>query len=178
MINNQTTGAIASNLLAKHDQSLSPIEVQKAQELEYLQNLEWAVRHAQKKVECGDIKGHEACKDRLPMEGSFFVSVLLKKEKLLENVLRNYFIPTKVCPTPSYDQTLYRYDDHKESIEFVWVIPDRETCLTFKENANIIVPSEQGLLKCVLDFYDGTYFRMMKKFNGENISLGVALEGN
>lgn len=178
LIDHKTTGAIASELLNKHDQQLSPIEVQKAQEQEYLQNLEWAVRHAQKKVDCSDIAGHDACKDRLSLDGSFFVSVLLKKEKLLENVLRNYFVPTKSCPTPTYDQTLYRYDAQKESIEFIWVIPDRETCEIFKENAKIIVPAEQGLLKCVLDFYAGTYYHMMKKFNGEKMALGIALEGN
>lgn len=175
--NNKTTGAIASELLSKHDQSLNPQEIQKAQEQEYLQNLEWSVRHAQKKVDCSSIDGHDACKDRAAMEGSFFVSVLLKKEKLLENVLRNYFIPTKTCPTPSYDQTLYRYDDQKESIEFVWVIPDKDTCEIFRENASIIVPEERGLLKCVLDFYDGVYFRMAKKFNGEKMTRGVQLEG-
>ena len=173
----KTTGAIASELLSKHDQNLNPQEVQRAQEEEYLRNLEWAVRHAQKRVDCSSIKDHDQCKDRLALEGSFFVSVLLKKEKLLENVLRNYFIPTKTCPTPTYDQTLYRYDGNKESIEFIWVIPDRDTCETFKENITIIVPEERALLKCILDFYDGTYYRMMKKFNGEKMELGIALEG-
>lgn len=177
-MNHRTTGAIASELLNKHDQSLSPQEVQKAQEQEYLQNLEWAVRHAQKKVDCSAIDGHTACADRIALEGSFFVSVLLKKEKLLENVLRNYFVPTKNCPTPTYDQTLYRYDDKKESIEFVWVIPDRETCEIFRENITKIVPEERALLKCILDFYDGTLYKMAKKFNGEKMTLGVQLEGN
>lgn len=172
-----TVGTVASKLLAKHDYDLNPQEVQKAQELEYLQNLEWAVLHAQKKVDCSTIKGHDVCKDRMAIEGSFFISVLLKKEKLLENVIRNYFIPTKVCPTPTYDQTLYRYDHHKETIEFIWVIPDRDTCETFRENVAIIVPEERQLLKCILDFYDGVYFRMAKKFNGEKLELGIQLEG-
>ena len=175
-MNNKTTGAIASELLSKHDQSLNPQEVQRAQEHEYLQNLEWAVKHAKKEVGCSDIKGHDECKNRQPLEGSFFISVILKKEKLLENVLRNYFIPTKTCPTPSYDQTLYQYDDHKGTIEFLWVVPDRETSLTFKENALIIAPEERGLLKNVLDFYHGVLFRKMKKFNGEKMSAGVTLE--
>jgi hypothetical protein len=54
--------------------------------------------------------------------------------KLLDNVLRNYFIPTRACPTPHFDQTVYRYDHHKEAIEFLWVIPDQETCEIFREN--------------------------------------------
>jgi len=177
MNQNSTVGAIASELLAKHDQALNPQEVQQAQEKEYLANLEWAVRHAQKTISCKSIPGHDECKSRDRLEGSFFISVLLKKEKLLENVLRNYFIPTKSCPTPTYDQTIYRYDDAKDSIEFVWVVPDRETCEIFRENITIIVPAERALLQCILNFYDGTYYKMMKKFNGEKMSLGIALEG-
>jgi hypothetical protein len=174
----KTVGSVASELLTKHDQPLSSIDVQKAQEKEYLDNLIWAALHAQKKVECLNIEGHDQCKDRVALEGDFFVSVLLKKEKLLENVLRNYFVPTKTCPTPCYDQTVYRFDENKQELEFLWVVPDRETCLTFKENKNIIAPQEQGLLKFVLEFYDGTLYKMCKKYNGEKMAAGVALEGN
>lgn len=173
-----TTGKIASELLSKRDQNFNPQEIQRAQEQEYLQNLEWAVNHAKKMVDCSTLPGHDSCKDRVSFEGSFFISVILKKEKLLENVLRNYFIPTKVCPTPSYDQTLYRYDDVKGSIEFIWVVPDRETALTFKENIAVIAPEERGLLKHIIDFYDGTLFRKMKSFNGESMNLGGSLESD
>jgi len=177
LIDNKTTGQIASELLKNHTNPISPIEVQAAQEKEYLDNLLWAVQHAQKKVSCDSIKGHDECKKRSSLDGDFYISVLLKKEKLLENVLRNYFIPTKVCPTPGYDQTVYKYDNKKETIELLWVVPDKETCEIFRENFMIIVPGERGLLKYVLDFYDGTLFRLCKKLNGEKMSRGVALEG-
>ena len=175
----QTVGSIASDLLSKHDYSkLNPQEIQRAQEKEYLDNLIWAVKHAQKKVDCSTIKDHDQCKDRASLDGDFFITAILKKEKLLENVLRNYFIPTKVCPTPTYDQTVYKYDSRKEDIEFIWVVPDRETCLTFKENITQIVPEERGLLKFILEFYDGTLYRKAKEFNGEQMILGGSLKGN
>lgn len=173
----QTIGSIASDLLSKPDtQNLNPQEIQRAQEKEYLDNLAWCVKHARKEVDCSSIKGHDACKDRSPILGDFFIAALLKKEKLLENVLRNYFVPTKACPTPTYDQTLYRYNDAKGDIEFIWVVPDRETCLTFKENVTKIVPEEQGLLQFILQFYDGTLYKKMKKFNGEEMTLGGNLK--
>ena len=173
----QTVGKVSSDLMRSHTNDISPIDVQKAQEKEYIDNLIWAIRHAKKEVPCHDVEGHDQCKDRLALDGDFFVSVLLKKEKLMENVLRNYFIPTKVCPTPGYDQTVYRYNSKKEDLEFLWVVPDRETCEIFKENYNIIVPEERGLLKYVLDFYDGTLYKICKKLNKEKMSRGVALEG-
>ncbi len=173
----KTVGSIASELLSKPEtKNLNPQEIQRAQEQEYLDNLVWSVRHAQKTVECAHLPNHDECKDRTRLEGDFFISSLLKKEKLLENVLRNYWVPSKVCPTPSYDQTVYRYDSIKDDIEFIWVVPDRETCLTFKENVTKIVPEEQGLLGFVLDFYSGALMRKAKEFNGEEMVRGGILK--
>ena len=174
----KTVGQISSDLLIKVPESLDPIEIQRATEKEYLDNLIWTVEHAQKRVDCSSFKGHDECVNRASMDGSFFIAAVIKKEKILSNVIRNYFIPTHDCPTPTYDQTIYKYDHHKESIEFLWVIPDKETCLTLYENKDIVVPEERALLQFVLDFYDGTLYRLMKKLNKESKYAGSMLEGN
>lgn len=170
-----TVGKIASDLLASGSGKSDPREIQRATEKEYIDNLEWCVQHALKKVDCSSVKGHDICKNREALEGDFFVSVLLKKEKILENVLRNYFIATKDCPTPFFDQTMYKYNSKKEAIEFLWVIPDQETCLTYKENAKKVVPSERALLQYILDYYDGTLHRICKTLNGETMAPGSLL---
>lgn len=173
----ETVGKIASDLKTRGSGLADPREIQQATEQEYLDNLVWSVKHALKQVDCSSIEGHDECKKRDALVGDFFVQALIKKEKLLDNVIRNYFIPTQACPTPHFDQTLYRYNSKKEDVEFLWVIPDQETCEIFHENKHIIVPAEQGLLKYVLDYYDGTLFRLMKKLNGETQFAGSALEG-
>lgn len=172
----QTVGSIASELQLKTPDSNDPIEIQRATEREYIHNLEWCAQHALKRVDCSTIKGHEECKNREALDGDFFVVALLKKEKLLQNVLRNYFVATKDCPTPTYDQTLYRYNKKKEQLEFQWVVPDRDTCETLHENKDIVVPAERGLLQFILDYYDGTLLRKCKKFNGESEFAGSLLE--
>ena len=50
------------------------------------------------------------------------------------------------------------------------------SCEIFKENKDKIVPEERGLLKFVLEYYDGTLFNMAKKLNGESQFAGSALE--
>ncbi len=172
-----TVGKIASDLLQKTPDSNDPIEIQRVTEKEYLDNLIWAVEHAQKKLDCSSIDGHDACKDRVPLDGDFYVVALLKKEKTLANVLRNYFVTTLSCPTPHFDQTVYRYHAKKEDLQFLWVVPDKDTAETFLENRDIIVPEERGLLKFVLDYYDGTLFQLAKHLNGETSNPGVALKG-
>lgn len=172
----KTVGTISSELLKSTPQTLDPIEIQRATEKEYLDNLIWSVKHAQKKVECSHLEGHDMCKDRIAFDGDFFIAVLLKKEKLLQNVLRNYFVPTLTCPTPTYDQTIYKYDNKKDDVEYLWTIPDKETCLTFLENKDKIVKEELQLLSYILQFNDGTLYRLAKKLNGESMKPGVALE--
>jgi hypothetical protein len=178
MRNKKTVGAVASDLKKQADQALNPQEIQQATEKEYLDNLVWAVDHARKKVECADEACKKVCSTRDAYIGDFYIVGLLKKERLIDNVLRNYFIPTISCPTPFFDQTLYKYNAHDDNIEFVWTVPDQETCEIFRENAMRIVPEEQSLLKFVLEYYDGTLYKLAKKLNGETDKPGVALKEN
>jgi hypothetical protein len=175
-VGGNTVGAVASELQQKKQDPISAIELQRATEKEYLDNLVWCVKHARKEVECSSIAGHEACIKRSAMDKDFFVAALLKKEKLLENVLRNYFVPTVSCPTPHFDQTVYRYNHAKGDIEFLWVIPDKESCEVLRDNKNIVVPAERALLQFVLDYYNGTLFQIAKKLNGETVNPGSLLK--
>jgi hypothetical protein len=175
-VNRPTLGTISTELLKSAPASLSPIDIQRETEKEYLDNLVWAVEHARKKVDCSKIPEHESCKTRHAIEGDFYITAILKREKLLTNVLRNYFIPTVSCPTPTFDQTLYKFNSKKEEIEFLWVVPDKETCEIFRENIHQIVPQEQQLLDFIIKYYDGTLFYMAKRLNGETDKPGNLLE--
>ena len=62
----------------------------------------------------------------LKFKGDFYIHVETKKEKLLENVLRNYFIPRETCPTPNYDQSVFTDHREKGEIQFFWTIPIEE----------------------------------------------------
>lgn len=171
----KTAGSIVSELSQKTPDSLDPIEIQRATEKEYINELTWCIKHAQKKTMCRDTCDKD-CANRSSLDGDFFIEALTKKEKILENTLRNYFIPRRSCPTPHFDQTVYRYNSKSDDVEFLWVVPDKDTCETFHQNKNKIVPAEQDLLRNVLAYYDGTLFNMMKQLNGETHFAGNALK--
>ena len=103
-------------------------------------------------------------------EGDFYLVVITKKERLLENVMRNYFFARVSCPTPDYDQAVYKYDHKGEQVTFIWVIPDKETCLMMINNTALIAPEEQQLLQFVIDYSNGELFRLAKKLNGESLT--------
>jgi len=98
----------------------------------------------------------------------FFVVVLTKKERLMKNVVRNYFFGRSSCPTPDYDQTVYRYSHVLDALDFIWVIPDKPACMFFLQNALHLLPEEKELAKFVYDFRDGTLGQMAAKFNNES----------
>jgi hypothetical protein len=110
--------------------------------------------------------------------GPFFIVVLQQRFRGLNNVLRNYFIPRSTCPTPDYDQTVYAYYPGKEQeIEYVWTIPDRQSCHDLIENALTIEDEYRELLKFVMDFKDGTLFKLAQTLNNEyGLKTGVLLK--
>ncbi len=97
----------------------------------------------------------------------FYIVVLTKKEKLMENVLRHYFFHRSTCPTPDYDQSVYKVHFGSSYIEFLWVIPAKDVCYHLKDNALMVDGKERELLQYVLDFFDDTLMLKAKKLNGE-----------
>ena len=102
-------------------------------------------------------------KNKYPTD--FYVTVITKKERLMPNVMRNYFFARHSCPTPDYDQTVYLYTRTDDSIEFLWVIPSKQTCLYMVTNPLEI--QERELLQFVLDFADGTLMKKSMILNKE-----------
>ncbi len=99
--------------------------------------------------------------------GDFFIVVITKREKLMQNVLRHYFFPRESCPTPHHDQILYKYHRADERLEFLWVVPDRGACMDLKVNAVNLDPQLSELLQFVLDYFDGTLDKKAAALNGE-----------
>lgn len=146
----RTVGQEALDIFQKGDKESSPVELQREMTRDYYQNL----------IDC-------ALNNRRKYPGKFFIVVLTKNERLLHNVFRNYFFARKTCPTPDYDQSLFRYDYRTEEIHYIWTIPSQDACIHLLDHADEVVPEEQQLLQFVKQFQSGQLYRMAKKFNRE-----------
>jgi len=98
----------------------------------------------------------------------FYVVVEAKRERLMPNVLRNFIFSRASCPTPHYGQTVYHFNKKTSEIAFLWIVPDKDICKHIYENMLLIPEYERDLLKCVMDFYDGTLLRQAQLLNREN----------
>jgi len=143
-------GKIASDLMQKVPESTDPVEIERAMQEKYIVEL----------VSCVE-------KNKRKYIGNFFVVVLTKNERLMPNVFRNYFLDRLTCPTPNYDQSVYRYNSESEQIEYIWTVPARPVCHYLFENRIKIHPSERQLLNFVIDYRDGTLKKLCKKLNNE-----------
>jgi hypothetical protein len=155
----ETIGKISSDLIVKPLETTSAIEQMQEQLTDYDKNI----------MECVD-----RCKNDFP--GDFYVVVITKRERLMQNVIRNYFYGRLSCPTPDWDQTVYKYSRMNDDLVFMWVIPSKQACEEITMNKHLIPPEEWRLLEYVLAFNDGTLLRLAKDLNGEK-KLSVELEG-
>jgi hypothetical protein len=146
-----TVGKLASDLLVKANQNpVSAIDQMQESLTEYDKNI-WET----------------VSRGIADFSADFYVVVITKKERLMQNVIRNYFFCRITCPTPDYDQTVYKYNRADDNIEFIWVIPSKDACHYLIDNALQVDPSERELLQFVFSFADGSLYKRAKQLNGE-----------
>ena len=113
-----TVGQIYLDTLKKDERPLEAEELRQEMHKNYADHIAAAI--------AGGLKS---------FDGDFFIQVETKKERLMPNTIRNYFVTRQTCPTPWYDQTVYKYHRQHGTIEFIWVIPAKDICLDYREYA-------------------------------------------
>lgn len=99
--------------------------------------------------------------------GDFYVSDAGKLEELLPGVLKSHWLTLNACPTPNYDNILFKYIKDTEQIVEIWVIPPWEGVEYMLNNRLEVVSEEQDLLGYCIAFRDGSLDRMAHFLNGE-----------
>ena len=99
----------------------------------------------------------------------FYVCVTTKREFLVKNTIRNYFESKYACPTPSFEQVVYKIHQGGTNISIMWVIPNKDACIYLTMNALNVAPEERQLLEYVLRFNKGELDQLAQKENGEVI---------
>lgn len=150
-VKKETVGKVAVELQNSADIPISAVEQMRESLSEYEENV----------FECIEL-GKKSFINK-----DFYVVVTTKKEKLLENVIRNFFYSRLSCPTPDWDQTVYKFKRKGEQLVFMWVIPSKQACEYMLQYEHLIPREEQHLLKYVKADRDGTLLRLAKELNGE-----------
>lgn len=114
------------------------------------------------------------CVDRgikfYPQDKDFFVVVLFKKERILTNVVRQQFFYRLSCPTPAWDQVVYKYYRKESRLEFIWVVPDKESCMNLPNFVDILPYEQKELIQYARDFNNGVLDKRCALLNGELVA--------
>lgn len=138
----ETVGKVSQSLLAKADTKQGIVDTERAVNKDYFDHCK----------ECVERKPHSEWKE------PWFLITVNKKERLLENVIRRYFFGRKSLPSPEYDQTVWHYHPSSGNMEFLWCIPDKNTCYQIYNNRSEIPTEENHLAKFVIDFMDNRLY--------------------
>jgi len=108
-----------------------------------------------------------ALKDKSKYEGNYYVVVLTKRERLIKRTIRNLFFTRQSCPSPSYEQTVYKFNPKDEILEFLWVVPSKSICEKMIQQRYFIELQSDPLLPYVVDFYTGELMYKAMELNKE-----------
>jgi len=151
---NETVGKIALDLQKKTDEKINSIDMQRQMhkgnrsEDSFENQVELAIENVKK-----------------DFDGDFFVVVLFKKERLLKNVIRQYFFTRESCPTPQFDQTVYQYFRKDSRLDFLWVVPDKQTVFDMVMIGDRLPKEQQDLVQFARDFNSGELNKKCDQLN-------------
>jgi len=144
------------------------LDLQKKDEIIHAVELERAIHKGNKSADSWESQLMECLQRGMSRyEGDFYLTVITKKERLLENVVRRYFIDRESCPTPEFDQTVFRYVKKDDALKYLWTVPDIQACHELYINAADVSDELKPLVSMVLDFRSGRLDRIALQLNGE-----------
>lgn len=148
MTKKNTVGEEALKRLENVDTKQGIIDTQREADKEYFPQIE----------EC--IKNHKH------LDSSYYIVVHHKKEKLLENVIRRYFIARETMPTPQWDQTLWSYNPKTTELKFIWTLPDENTAKWMASNPSELSENHRELVVFIMEFLNKTLYDKYYKLMG------------
>lgn len=82
------------------------------------------------------------------------------------NTTDKVFLGRQTCPTPTYSQDAFRVHGSGE-IEYLWSVPSRlDAHIVMSERITLALdPEYSELVKMVMDFADGTLYRLAQSFD-------------
>lgn len=116
----------------------------------------------------------EKGKEQYQSEEFIFIEGFTRQDKIMIRSTVTDFFPRITCPTPSFNQVVYRYVMKEDIIEYVWQIPSNKRCLQLLANPLAKSEGERLLIEHVHDLRDGTLEKLTRFLNKEEYQAGLA----
>jgi len=118
--------------------------------------------YEQKFLEC-----LEDAKSKYGSNEDFYIVSIFQHDKLLTRVMKNPFVARRSCPTPHYDEAVYKYTASEDRIQFLWVLPDIKVANYLVNNYLTLRDDERQLADFVLKHLNNELLYTAMKLNNE-----------
>lgn len=95
-----------------------------------------------------------------------FIQMIIIADPLLSETPRIHWFGRTTCPEPFYDETVFHYKHAGDELEWLWTVPDPDTCSELYYNPWDAGPNEQTLLQAVKKYKNGELLRRSQELNG------------
>jgi len=92
---------------------------------------------------------------KYPESKILVINVYRKKERALQNIVRQLFRASRYVGTPQYDHTLYLVRVADRKVVHVWSIPDNATCIWLPLRENDVPEDQLELIQTIKSFQSG-----------------------
>ena len=132
------------------------------------------LRDIRDKVEQSIIQQRDKCiaDTRRKWKHDFFLIIqYLPKKKGDQKGVQINVAALETIPTPTYDTTLFKYNYKKDELELLWSLPAQEYALNLYHNKERAHPDDYPLLAHVVNYFDGTIFKMIAQWENSDGTL-------
>ena len=133
----KTVGQASYELSSKPPEKILAIDLQREMQKTFEENM------------------NEIIKKHKDWAKKYYIVYLLRRERLMPNVIRQQFVTRKTRPKPNYDMSLFSYDNTSGTLLFHWSIPDEETCIYLVANKEYLPEDQKPLIDFIMKFADG-----------------------
>jgi hypothetical protein len=130
----KTVGALANELLVRPDEKQGVWDTMKEMTKKFLPEIETCINRHKDWTE------------------PFYVVVINKRERLMVNVIRQYFLARRTLPTPDLDQSVFKYTPSSGELRYLWTVPDKATVEYLASKVGDI-PSDERQLQNFCKFF-------------------------
>lgn len=111
---------------------------------------------------------NEALEDGIKKyNGDFYVACLRRKEPLMQEIIRSYWVTRESCPSPNFDQDVIKFDRTSMKFELLWSIPDQHTCQHLIDNRLLLDEEDKKLFTYIDDYANGRLHILSMRLNRE-----------
>lgn len=108
----------------------------------------------------------------------YIIIQYLPKKKQEQKGVQINIAALEAIPTPTYDTTLFKYHYGTQKLELLWSLPAEQYARNLYANKEAVLPEDYPLLEQVVNYYDGTLFKMIADWENNDGTIKREREHN